>query len=59
MLILEVHDDGFPGDYFIVQKFTNGNEFEESYWPMINNDFTLTKLLQRISATEDTAFDGL
>lgn len=59
IFILEVHDDGSPGDYFLVQNFDNGNECDESFWPMINNDFTLAKLLQKPSATEDTAFDEL
>ena len=59
ILILEVHDDGSPGDYFLVQNFDNGYECTEIDWPTIDSDFTLAKLLQRPSATEDTAFDGL
>lgn len=40
VLILEVYDDGSPGDYFVISKFT------DVFSLMVDNDFTLAKVPQ-------------
>lgn len=46
VLILEVYDDGSPGDYFVIPNFTDVDKFGESLSLMIDDDFTLAKVPQ-------------